>query len=482
MEDHEHLLYSRLPDDHGKKEQFGRKIHRQIFLYVFPCFTVIIILLAVFYYNDQKNSIDEMSGFMADDISSMIFSNLSPYFITNDRVKMKHIIEKAVISTNILYCSVIIPDTADIIACMQADINKYYLKNPIIVDKDNGSKTAALVQIKNQHFLSHISSFKVGDNIIILHIVYSQEKSLGMKYNTIIFTFLISLVSIASGIIILHLIIKHVTRPIHSLTDAVKKFSTGKNNVRAVVFKNDEIGQLTDEFNKMTESIYLFQKDVQRKGMLVTFGRAALRIQLVFDRFVNNINEKLLLFNNTGMNDKQKQLVKELSYEMNSLNNTLMDFRNVKEDFVNSKEQINLYELINSIFEDFSHKLPLDSIDIQVRCSKTLEINLNRKQMNSIMYHLIANAIESITSDGLIIINADLIMNNSRLLVLVQDDGIGIDEDICKKVFDPFYSSKIDHLGLGLTIVRRFAGINNGDVTINSVKDSGTIAKLSIPF
>ena len=65
--------------------------------------------------------------------------------------------------------------------------------------------------------------------------------------------------------------------------------------------------------------------------------------------------------------------------------------------------------------------------------------------------------------------------------VAVSDKGEGIPKKSLKAVFEPFYSTRPDHVGLGLTLVRRVMGEHGGSVRIESRLRQGTTVSLYFP-
>ena len=58
---------------------------------------------------------------------------------------------------------------------------------------------------------------------------------------------------------------------------------------------------------------------------------------------------------------------------------------------------------------------------------------------------------------------------------------VGIDKEIIRNVFDPFYSTKENGTGLGLYIVNTEVENNNGTISVSSVKGEGTMFDVTLP-
>jgi CheY-like chemotaxis protein/anti-sigma regulatory factor (Ser/Thr protein kinase) len=96
-----------------------------------------------------------------------------------------------------------------------------------------------------------------------------------------------------------------------------------------------------------------------------------------------------------------------------------------------------------------------------------------------IVLNLLLNAIEA-THRGEI--HLSIAAEDHRFLVKVEDPGMGFDARSAAQIFDPFYSKKKDHLGLGLTLARRLALRIGGQLDVQSPGSMGTTATLGVPY
>jgi C4-dicarboxylate-specific signal transduction histidine kinase len=106
-------------------------------------------------------------------------------------------------------------------------------------------------------------------------------------------------------------------------------------------------------------------------------------------------------------------------------------------------------------------------------------------QLEIVLYNLTANAIDSLahhpTSRRQIEICAG--MNQSGLLLSVEDSGPGVPTDLAPKLFEPFVTSKPDGMGLGLAISRSLIRARGGDLSYScSTRLGGAAFTVQLPF
>jgi two-component system, LuxR family, sensor kinase FixL len=110
----------------------------------------------------------------------------------------------------------------------------------------------------------------------------------------------------------------------------------------------------------------------------------------------------------------------------------------------------------------------------------------DRGQMEQIILNLVRNAIEAIADagqqDGYVKVAAWHSKTRSNLEISVLDNGPGMDPDIIAHIFEPLTSSKVEGLGLGLSICASIVEAHGGRLWLERSKPDGTEFRLSVPF
>lgn len=118
-------------------------------------------------------------------------------------------------------------------------------------------------------------------------------------------------------------------------------------------------------------------------------------------------------------------------------------------------------------------------------------VDVDRDQFSQVISNLATNAVQAMPDGGVLKIKAkDIYLSEANkcglkpgkyLYVLVADTGIGIPEEIIDKIFDPYFSTKVDGTGIGLatsfSIVRR----HNGLMQVSSKAGKGTVFRIYLP-
>ncbi len=104
--------------------------------------------------------------------------------------------------------------------------------------------------------------------------------------------------------------------------------------------------------------------------------------------------------------------------------------------------------------------------------------------IKQILINLVKNAVEALTGEGqLRITTCDGIHKNGQVFVgmKIEDNGPGLPPDILKNLFQPVISTKKDHSGLGLSIVKNLVDRMGGEISCASDPEAGTIFDILIP-
>ena len=101
--------------------------------------------------------------------------------------------------------------------------------------------------------------------------------------------------------------------------------------------------------------------------------------------------------------------------------------------------------------------------------------------LNQVFMNLLLNGVQAIQGEGNIWISTSL--DNSWVIINIQDDGKGIEEKDLSKIFDPFYSTKLigEGTGLGLSISYGIIEKHHGSILVESKVGEGTTFKVKIP-
>jgi nitrogen fixation/metabolism regulation signal transduction histidine kinase len=117
------------------------------------------------------------------------------------------------------------------------------------------------------------------------------------------------------------------------------------------------------------------------------------------------------------------------------------------------RHDVDVRDLINAMRTMFSAELSARGIELRISADTELPlVSMDRNQMDQVVINVIRNAAEAIKRNGIIEINAR--NGAGRVEIAVTDSGAGLDDAVRDRLFTPFFTTKPQGQGLGLTLVK----------------------------
>jgi PAS domain S-box-containing protein len=148
---------------------------------------------------------------------------------------------------------------------------------------------------------------------------------------------------------------------------------------------------------------------------------------------------------------------------------------------------------IDTVITDSTESLTIwaktKSIEIRKSIQEGLpEINIDANRVIQVLNNLIGNSIKFTPENGLITVEARASVEKQECHVLVKDNGIGIEEQNLKKVFDKFYqigeksTADVGGTGIGLAVAKEIVELHGGKIWVESKRGEGTVFNFTLPF
>ncbi|MBR9859176.1 response regulator [bacterium] len=157
--------------------------------------------------------------------------------------------------------------------------------------------------------------------------------------------------------------------------------------------------------------------------------------------------------------------------------------------FLNTFKQIDIQmeptdvsDMLESCISDFQDKAKLMEVGIDLCMEDELPpVCLDREKIELVIHNLLSNAIDACSKDGSGIVQVSAQNSNDFLFIKVKDNGVGIEEDVIEKLFQPFYTNKSNGLGLGLTTSANLIKSHEGDIIAENNSDFGACFTIKLP-
>ncbi len=294
------------------------------------------------------------------------------------------------------------------------------------------------------------------------------------------------------GIIMIVSFSKRYTRPIQRVVDASMRVAAGDLNQKIPVQSNDEIGQLSDTFNFMvaklreTRTLEERLREAEHLSGLGQLSRSMaheIRNPLNFINLgVDHLGEKY----RPGIAEEKERfdhLISGIKQEIHRLNKLVSNFLDYSRPFKLKKEYLSFTALLEDVLALIWAKAEADHINIIRDNSLEVELYVDPDLFKSCILNVITNAFHSMGSSdkaGVLRIKEEIV--NDIFVLTISDNGKGVKPEDLEKIFEPFFSTKQDGLGLGLPMTRRVMEEHGGKVELSSVVGEGSEVRLALPL
>ncbi|NLI92145.1 MAG: PAS domain S-box protein [Peptococcaceae bacterium] len=167
--------------------------------------------------------------------------------------------------------------------------------------------------------------------------------------------------------------------------------------------------------------------------------------------------------------------------EIDRANSIISEFLSLARNNPSELQLLNLNHIIDDLYPLLLADVLISNSDIVVEQTPLPDIYLNKKEIHQLLLNLVRNGLEAMkeTRSGNITIKTFL--ENEEIVLVVMDEGPGIDPSILPKIGTPFLTTKKEGTGLGLATCFSIAERHNARIKVES-RPTGTIFYIRFPL
>jgi signal transduction histidine kinase len=292
------------------------------------------------------------------------------------------------------------------------------------------------------------------------------------------------LLSVLGGLIvsvsIAFVIIKMISNPLNKLKTKAHEIEKGNYGIKLEIRTNDEIGELTEAFNNMSDTLKNNTAELIKKEKLAALGKMAAVLAHEIKTPLTSIKMNADIIAETlDSNDENKENFEIMKTEINRLNNLVKDVLQFSRQMELNYSEVKLKDLIEFINIQLNKKLEEKNI-IFLNNVEYVSLQIDEDKLKQVLINLIDNSIEAVNQNGLIEISSRRNNEDNSISIFVKDNGSGIDPEL--KIFDPFFTTKTSGTGLGLSISQKIIEQHNGAFNLLVSKKGETIFEIKLPI
>jgi signal transduction histidine kinase len=269
--------------------------------------------------------------------------------------------------------------------------------------------------------------------------------------------------------------------PILALTRGTRALAAGRLDERVLVETKDELGQLGEAFNNMADRLVELQEDVRKKERQAVFGRVAVGLVHDLSHPIQNIGNscKLIvkMFDDIEYRESFKRTVER---EFEQVKRVLEDLRNLAKPKPLEKFPLDVNKALHGVAESMLAGAESSGISLETEFAfGPLWIEGDVYALNRIHRNLLTNAFQATPPRGRVVIRT--IRNNEQAIIEIADSGSGIPAERLNTIFDDYYTTKKQGLGLGLALSKKMVEQLGGAISVTSQVGVGTTFTLRFP-
>ncbi|MEN8076710.1 HAMP domain-containing sensor histidine kinase [Clostridioides difficile] len=353
--------------------------------------------------------------------------------------------------------------------------------NNIINESENFKSIIRFKRLNNVYCVTYNYPIYLDNNFycnLIIQKDYSEKYNKNINVITIVIVG--QVIVVFSIITVISIIISKVTKPINELSRLMKDLSKSINSKDISINSNDEIGELSKNYNLMKNKI----KD--QMEIIIEEKEKVEQLQKVSREFFNNATHELKtpvtaislyaqIFKDNKLNELDEEFISRASNriimeseKMKALVEKILDVSRGEINSAKNKCDFSLTELIEEIIEDFEVRIESKGYIIN-KTLQEVDIYSALEDMESIIVNLIDNALKYSVEKR---IDINLYQEDEIIVFSISNKCTNFPKDIKDKLLEPFIkyntyediSKEVSSSGLGLYLCNELAKSINGEL------------------
>lgn len=290
---------------------------------------------------------------------------------------------------------------------------------------------------------------------------------------------------IIAGIIAL-IITSRITRSFSLISNKMKEVNLGKINEAIIWRRNDEIGNLVKEYNKMVKKLDASAQSLARNEREDAWREMARQVAHEIKNPLTPMKlnlqylQRAIESNSSNVKDISRYVAKVLVEQIDHLSLIAGDFAHFANIGQTNNQVFNLVDVLKQLTTLFSSN---ENAEVQLKLHRDdMLINADKTQINRLFTNLLQNAIQSVPETRAAQILIATSSKDDDLLVMVKDNGKGIPAEMLSKIFTPNFTTKSSGTGLGLAMCKGIVEKFNGSIWFETTEDVGTSFFVKLPY
>jgi signal transduction histidine kinase len=281
---------------------------------------------------------------------------------------------------------------------------------------------------------------------------------------------------------------RKLTEPLFHLSEASNAVAQGDLNIQITPKSQDEIGRLTQQFNQMVNSLKKSRQEAEishrkllQSEKLAVIGRLVASIVHEMRNPLSAIKMNLRIIERktlpVELEAQHLQIASEQTKRLEKMLNELLEF---SKPVIPNLITVNLQEIFQQVISGKKSLLETKKISLvtdfpasPVICKSDPDL------LTRILDNVLLNAIQASDKNQCIFMKIVLAQN---ITVEIRDEGKGMSLKVQDRLFEPFFTTRENGVGLGMPNVKKFLDLLGGIIVVDSGENKGTRIIIKLPL
>lgn len=178
--------------------------------------------------------------------------------------------------------------------------------------------------------------------------------------------------------------------------------------------------------------------------------------------------------------EKSNKYIKIIKSEVNRSLNLLSDFMEFTKIKINTSNVI-FNDLMDDIKEVLIPFFNAKNVKYNFNIEANIEINIDYNRIKQVLINVIKNAVEA-CPNNMGLVSTTIFKDKDYLYIFVKDNGSGMDKDTLDNILVPFFTTKENGTGLGVSLSKEIILSHKGEISYDSILGKGTTCKITLPL
>lgn len=267
---------------------------------------------------------------------------------------------------------------------------------------------------------------------------------------------------------------RHITRPVQRLVTAAREIGRGNLEREIRVEATDEIGYLAETMEEMRNK--LLARDAQLRQMLGGVAHEIRNPLSGIEIYAGLIADEL------PDDDQRKVHIQKVSAEVRTLNLVISEFLDFARPSSPQPEDVLLHSIVDDAAFVLLPEMEAAGVTFHGEVPPDTRVYADAEQVKRAVVNLMKNGVQAMKDGGILTVRARHVGNTGEgVAIEVVDTGPGVPDEVRRRLFEPFFTTREKGSGLGLAIVQKTAETNAGRVEVESVPGLGTTFRVILP-